>query len=88
MANKEGEGNVKPGDGIRSLKTSSFFRALNFELYATPNKTIMLLGIGAITFCSAYIFYMRQKYQSMGYYPTIDDQGKETFVQKKSKWES
>jgi hypothetical protein len=25
-----------PGEGIRSLKTSAAFRALNFELYAKP----------------------------------------------------
>jgi len=25
-----------PGDGIRSLKTSGVFRAVNFELYARP----------------------------------------------------
>ncbi|XP_008485016.1 small integral membrane protein 8 [Diaphorina citri] len=73
MSKPEGESNVKPGDGIRSMKTSSFFKALNFELYATPNKTIMILGIGAITFCSAYIFYMRHKYQEMGYYASVDE---------------
>jgi hypothetical protein len=26
----------KPGEGLRSLKTSSVFRTLNFELYARP----------------------------------------------------
>ena len=26
----------EPGEGIRSLKTSSIFRAVNFELYARP----------------------------------------------------
>ena len=25
-----------PGEGIRSMKTSSVFRAVNFELYAKP----------------------------------------------------
>ena len=25
-----------PGDGLRSLRTSTAFRALNFELYAKP----------------------------------------------------
>lgn len=50
MANKEGEGNVKPGDGIRSLKTSSFFRALNFELYATPVSILTKTSFVKITF--------------------------------------
>ena len=26
----------QPGEGIRSMKTSSVFRAVNFELYAKP----------------------------------------------------
>ncbi|KAL1449597.1 hypothetical protein WDU94_002088 [Cyamophila willieti] len=52
MSKQDGANNAKPGDGIKSLRTSSFFRALNFELYATPNNTVMLIGIGAITFFS------------------------------------
>lgn len=31
--------NIQPGEGIRSLKTSSAFRVLNFELYAKPVST-------------------------------------------------
>lgn len=27
-----------PGDGIRSLRSSYAFRAINFELYAKPSK--------------------------------------------------
>lgn len=27
---------AKPGDGIRSLQSTTVFRALNFELYAKP----------------------------------------------------
>lgn len=26
----------KPGDGIRSMKSTNLFRAVNFELYAKP----------------------------------------------------
>ena len=32
--NKHGE--ARPGEGLRSLKTSNVFRTLNFELYARP----------------------------------------------------
>lgn len=28
-----------PGDGLRSLKSTLGFRAINFELYAKPSKT-------------------------------------------------
>lgn len=27
---------VKPGDGIRSMQSSTAFRVINFELYAKP----------------------------------------------------
>ena len=37
------------GEGIRSLETSGVFRAVNFELYAKPNKWIMGFGLIAIT---------------------------------------
>lgn len=30
------ENKSQPGDGIRSMKTSNVFRAVNFELYAKP----------------------------------------------------
>lgn len=30
------EKKAMPGDGIRSMKTSNIFRALNFELYVKP----------------------------------------------------
>ena len=37
------------GDGIRSMETTGVFRAVNFELYARPNKWVMGFGIIAIT---------------------------------------
>jgi hypothetical protein len=27
---------VQPGDGLRSLRSTTMFRAINFELYAKP----------------------------------------------------
>ncbi|KAF6212337.1 hypothetical protein GE061_012859 [Apolygus lucorum] len=77
----------KPGDGIRSMKTSNVFRAINFELYAAPNKVIMAMGLVAVIGCTGYIIYMREKYKGMGYYPAVDSEGKEHFIKKKSKWD-
>nr|CAD7407511.1 unnamed protein product [Timema poppensis] len=76
-----------PGDGLRSLKTSNVFRAINFELYAKPNAVIMGLGLLALSISVGYIAYMRSKYEGMGYYAAVTEDGKETFVQKKSKWD-
>jgi hypothetical protein len=75
------------GDGLRSVKTTNLFRAVNFELYAKPNIVIMGLGLAAFTGCLAYITYMRSKYDALGYYPAIQDDGREEFVKRKSKWD-
>ncbi|XP_013144371.1 PREDICTED: small integral membrane protein 8 [Papilio polytes] len=79
--------NEKPGEGLRSLRSTTAFRVINFELYAKPNIVIMGLGITCFGLALGYIAYMRQKYESMGYYSAIDKEGKEVFEKKKSKWD-
>ncbi|XP_065095401.1 small integral membrane protein 8 [Ochlerotatus camptorhynchus] len=76
-----------PGDGIRSMRSTNVFRAINFELYAKPNAVIMGLGLVAIGITFGYIAYMRSKYDGLGYYSAIQEDGKEVFVKRKSKWE-
>ncbi|XP_055546328.1 small integral membrane protein 8 [Wyeomyia smithii] len=78
---------TSPGAGIRSLRSTNVFRAINFELYAKPNAVIMGLGLVAIGITFGYIAYMRAKYEGLGYYTAIQEDGKEIFVKKKSKWE-
>ncbi|XP_022205922.1 small integral membrane protein 8 [Nilaparvata lugens] len=78
----------RPGDGLRSLKTSTAFRLLNFELYATPNKVVMAFGLAAMGLCTGYIFYMRKKYEAQGYYPAVAEDGKEMYRKKVSKWDN
>ncbi|KAM7355161.1 small integral membrane protein 8 isoform 1-T2 [Cochliomyia hominivorax] len=79
---------AEPGDGIRQVKTTSVFRLINFELYTKPNKIIMGIGLAAITGVFGYITYMRWKYESMGYYTAVHEDGKEVFLKKESKWDS
>jgi hypothetical protein len=43
----------------------------------------MGLGLAAFTGCLAYITYMRSKYDALGYYPAIQDDGREEFVKRK-----
>ncbi|XP_053696092.1 small integral membrane protein 8 [Sabethes cyaneus] len=76
-----------PGDGIRSMRSTNVFRAINFELYAKPNAIIMGIGLVAIGITFGYIAFMRAKYEGLGYYTAIQEDGKEIFVKKKSKWE-
>ncbi|XP_020817236.1 small integral membrane protein 8 [Drosophila serrata] len=78
----------KPGDGIRSMRSTGVFRLINFELYAKPNAIIMGLGLTAIAGVFGYIAYMRYKYESLGYYVAVKDDGREEFIKKKSNWES
>ncbi|XP_055594414.1 small integral membrane protein 8 [Uranotaenia lowii] len=76
-----------PGDGIRSMRSTNVFRAINFELYAKPNVVIMGIGLVAVGITFGYIAYMRSKYENLGYYTAIQEDGKEVFVKRKSKWD-
>uniref|UniRef100_A0A1B0BYU2 Small integral membrane protein 8 n=1 Tax=Glossina palpalis gambiensis TaxID=67801 RepID=A0A1B0BYU2_9MUSC len=77
-----------PGSGIRQVKTTNVFRVLNFELYAKPNKIIMCIGLACITGVMGYITYMRSKYEDMGYYAAMQEDGHEVFTKKQSKWDT
>ncbi|CAG4925372.1 unnamed protein product [Colias eurytheme] len=87
MADKPNDIKEKPGDGLRSMRSTTAFRVINFELYAKPNIVIMSIGATCFAFALGYIAYMRQKYESMGYYAAVDADGKEIFEKKKSKWD-
>ncbi|KAF2898194.1 hypothetical protein ILUMI_07982 [Ignelater luminosus] len=76
-----------PGDGIRSLRTSRIFKAANFELYVRPNAVIMAIGLIAMAGCAGYLAYMRSKYEALGYYAAIKEDGSEQFTKRKSKWD-
>lgn len=47
----------------------------------------MGLGLAAITGVFGYIAYMRMKYESLGYYAAVQEDGREVFTKKKSKWD-
>ncbi|XP_012141882.1 small integral membrane protein 8 [Megachile rotundata] len=76
----------EPGDGLRSLKSTTLFRAINYELYVKPNKVIMILGAITMFGCIGYITYMRQNYNDSEYYHAVA--ADETVYSKKktSKW--
>lgn len=69
---------------------------LNFDWIVTnctiyhigfQNKIIMGLGLTAIAGVFGYIAYMRYKYESLGYYVAVQENGQEKFIKKKSNWE-
>lgn len=51
------------------------------------NVVTMAIGVTCFGFTIAYIAYMRHKYESMGYYSAVGEDGKEVFEKKKSKWD-
>ena len=75
------------GEGIRSLKTSGVFRAVNFELYAKPNKYMMTFGICAFSFCVGYMIYMKESWRKEKVYTVINDKDELVMTKKKSRWD-
>ncbi|XP_012345201.1 small integral membrane protein 8 [Apis florea] len=83
--NKKNE-KIIPGDGLRSLKSTMLFRAINYELYVKPNKIIMIFGTIAIFGCIGYIVYMQRNSNNTEYYSVINSNGTIDFKKKTSKW--
>ncbi|KOC60968.1 UPF0708 protein C6orf162 like protein [Habropoda laboriosa] len=75
-----------PGDGLRSLRSTSLFRTINYELYAKPNKATMIFGAVAIVGCIGYIIYMRRNYDSSKHYSAVTSDGTVHMQKKVSKW--
>lgn len=50
---------------------------------------MVVMGIGAVCFAGVlgYIAYMRSKYEGMGYYAAVQDEGKQIYVKKESNWD-
>lgn len=47
----------------------------------------MGIGLVGITISLGYIAYMRSKYEGMGYYSAVKEDGTEIFKKKQSKWD-
>ena len=75
-----------PGDGIRSLKSTMLFRAVNYELYLKPNKVIMIFGALTMLGTMGYIIYMRQTQDTTQYYTAVTSDGTEVSKKRTSKW--
>lgn len=77
---------VEPGDGLRSLKSTMLFRAINYELYIRPNKMIMIFGTIAMFSCIGYMAYMRYNSDNTKYYSAVTSDGSIDLKKKASKW--
>jgi hypothetical protein len=59
---------------------------INNEFYL-KNKVIMALGLLAIAGCTGYLTYMKTKYENMGYYVAVREDGSKQLHTKKSRWD-
>ncbi|XP_011644253.1 small integral membrane protein 8 [Pogonomyrmex barbatus] len=75
-----------PGDGLRSLRSTTLFRVINFELYTKPNKAVMIFGIVAMLGCSGYIFYMNSDQKRNNYHAVVKSDDTIVLEKKVSKW--
>lgn len=80
-------GSAEPGSGIRSMRTTTAFRVVNFELYAKPNYFTMALGVSLFTGCIGYLTYLNYKQRKENTYTTINLDGTLTTRPKTSKWD-
>jgi len=79
----------EPGEGLRSVATTNVFRAVNFELYAKPNRYMITFGILAFSTCVLYIYNMRRSAAEdlANTYTALDDQDQLVLRKKRSRWE-
>ncbi|XP_019698496.1 small integral membrane protein 8 [Harpegnathos saltator] len=75
-----------PGDGLRSLRSTMLFRAVNYELYIKPNRAIMIFGIITMLGCSGYMFYMNRNHKRNSYEAMVKSDNTVVLVRKESKW--
>ncbi|XP_007903254.1 small integral membrane protein 8 [Callorhinchus milii] len=74
--------------GLRGIRTTNLFRAVNPELFIKPNKTVMALGLLSITVCVGYIAYLNATSENKReLYEAIDSEGTRSMRRKTSKWD-
>ncbi|XP_029451322.1 small integral membrane protein 8 [Rhinatrema bivittatum] len=74
--------------GLRGVRTSSLFRAVNPELFIRPNKSVMAFGLISLTLCVAYIGYLHAAEENKkDLYEAIDSEGTRYMKRKSSRWD-
>lgn len=61
---------------------------INYNFFSKlQNKIVMVLGLVAIAGCAGYLTYMKTKYENMGYYVAVREDGSKQLHTKKSRWD-
>ncbi|XP_069929905.1 small integral membrane protein 8 isoform X2 [Oryctolagus cuniculus] len=74
--------------GLRGVRTTTLFRAVNPELFIKPNKPVMAFGLVTLSLCVAYIGYLHATQENKNnLYEAIDSEGHSYMRRKTSKWD-
>uniref|UniRef100_A0A8C8RMK0 Small integral membrane protein 8 n=1 Tax=Pelusios castaneus TaxID=367368 RepID=A0A8C8RMK0_9SAUR len=74
--------------GLRGVRTTTLFRAVNPELFIKPNKPVMAFGLITVTLCVAYIGYLHAAQENKkDLCEAIDSEGVRYMRRKTSKWD-
>ncbi|XP_019298347.1 small integral membrane protein 8 [Panthera pardus] len=74
--------------GLRGVRTTTLFRAVNPELFIKPNKPVMAFGLITLSLCVAYIGYLHASQENTkDLYEAIDSEGHSYMRRKTSKWD-
>ncbi|XP_007528775.1 small integral membrane protein 8 [Erinaceus europaeus] len=74
--------------GLRGVRTTTLFRAVNPELFIKPNKPVMAFGLVTLSLCVAYIGYLHATQENKkDLYEAIDSEGNSYMRRRTSKWE-
>jgi len=74
--------------GLRGVRTTTLFRAVNPELFIKPNKPVMAFGLLSISLCVGYLGYLHAvKDNNEQLYEAIDSEGESYMRKKTSKWD-
>ncbi|XP_055391518.1 small integral membrane protein 8 [Bubalus kerabau] len=74
--------------GLRGVRTTTLFRAVNPELFIKPNKPVMAFGLITLSLCVAYIGYLHATQENKkDLYEAIDSEGHGYMRRKTSKWD-
>ncbi|KAI4876944.1 hypothetical protein NFI96_018314 [Prochilodus magdalenae] len=74
--------------GLRAVKSTTLFRAVNPELFIKPNKPVMAFGLVTLTLCVGYLGYLHaMKENTQELYEAVDSEGERYMRRKNSKWD-
>nr|XP_004667353.1 small integral membrane protein 8 [Jaculus jaculus]XP_044994356.1 small integral membrane protein 8 [Jaculus jaculus] len=74
--------------GLRGVRTTTLFRAVNPELFIKPNKPVMVFGLVTLSLCVAYIGYLHATLENgEGLCEAVDSEGHRYMRRKTSRWD-